>query len=189
MSVAKLLIGSDWLDTPDKRPVVDPYTGKTIAQMPQADAAILDRAIGAAHHAFATTRQQPAFERAAILSKVSAAIEKWRAEFVEAIVGEAGKPVTLADAEVTRAVATFAFAAEEAKNDHGETLVIDAMPAGKGHTGQVRRFPVGVIYGITPFNFPLNLVAHKVAPCIATGNTMLLKPAPRTPLTAVLLGE
>jgi acyl-CoA reductase-like NAD-dependent aldehyde dehydrogenase len=189
VSTPKLLIGSDWLDTPDKRPVVDPYTGQTIAQMPQADAAMLDRAIGVAHNTFAATRHQPPFERAAILTKVSAGIEKWRAEFVESIVSEAGKPVTLADAEVTRAVATFSFAADEARRDPGETIAIDAMAAGKGHTGYVKRFPLGVIYGITPFNFPLNLVAHKVAPCIATGNTMVLKPAPRTPLTAVLLGE
>ncbi len=189
MLLPKMLIGSEWLDSPDKRPVIDPYTGQTIAQMPQADAATLDRAIGVAHEAFAITRKQPAFERANILSKVAQAIEQRKAEFVESIVAEAGKPVTYAEAEVGRAVATFTAAAEEARKTAGELLDLDGFATGKGHAGLVRRFPVGVIYGITPFNFPLNLVAHKVAPCIATGNTMLLKPAPRTPLTAVLLGE
>ena len=189
MTTPKLLIGSDWLATPDRRPTTDPYTGRTLAQMPQADAAMLDRAIGVAHEAFATTRRSSATERAAILKKTAAAIEARRAEFVETIIAEAGKPVTLADGEVSRAVGTFTVAAEEAAHATDEDLPIDHMPGGKGHTARIRRFPVGVIYGITPFNFPLNLVAHKVAPCIASGNTMLLKPAPRTPLTSLLLGE
>ncbi len=185
----KLLIGSDWLDAAEKRPIVDPYTGATIAQMPQADSAMLDRAIGVALAAFEITRKQPAFERAAILLRAAAAIEKRKAEFAELIVAEAGKPITLAEGEVARAIATFTASAEEARHTAGELLDMDAFASGKGHFGFSRRFPLGVIYGITPFNFPLNLVAHKVGPCIATGNTMLLKPAPRTPLSSLLLAS
>lgn len=185
----KLLIGSEWIDTPATVPIINPYTGATIAQVPQADAAMIDRAIGVAAGAFELTRLQAPFERAAILHRAAAGINARRGEFVDLIVAEAGKPITLADAEVTRAVATFTAAAEESRHARGELLDLDAFATGKNHTGYSRRFPIGVIYGITPFNFPLNLVAHKVAPCIATGNTMLLKPAPRTPLTALLLAD
>ena len=160
----KMLIGGEWIDSPDRRPVIDPYTGQTIAQMPQADAAMLDRAVGVAHDTFAVTRKQPAFERANILSKTAQAIEQRKAEFVESIVAEAGKPVTYAEGEVARAIVTFTAAAEEARKTAGELLDLDGFASGKGHAGVARRFPIGVIYGITPFNFPLNLVAHKVAP-------------------------
>src|SRR4026209_3047999 len=105
------------------------------------------------------------------------------------MVPEAGKPITFAEAEVARAIMTFTAAAEEARRQHGEALDMDAFSSGQGHFGLTRRFPLGVIYGITPFNFPLNLVAHKVAPCLATGNTMVLKPALKTPLSALLLAE
>jgi len=185
----RMLVGSEWIDSADKRPITDPFTGQTIAQMPQADATLLDRAIGSADAAFAITSKQPAFERAAILHRVAVAIEQRKPEFAELIVAEAGKPITLAEGEVARAVATFTAAAEEARHAAGELLDMDAFASGKNHFGFSRRFPLGVIYGITPFNFPLNLVAHKVAPCIATGNTMLLKPAPRTPLSSLLLAD
>ena len=105
------------------------------------------------------------------------------------IVSEAGKPVVLAEAEVARAAMTFTAAAEEARRAHGELLPMDAFPSGDGHLGLARRFSLGVITAITPFNFPLNLVAHKVAPALATGNTMVVKPAMKTPLTALLLAE
>ena len=189
MNQPKILIGREWLDGPAKAPIINPFTGQTIAEMPQADEAMLDRAISVANESFSITRNQPRSERAVILHRVAAAIEHRKAEFAESIVAEAGKPITLAEGEVARAVATFTAAAEEARHTPGEVLDLDAFPSGENHTGHVQRFPIGVIYGITPFNFPLNLVSHKVAPCIATGNTMVLKPAPRTPLTAVLLGE
>jgi len=108
---------------------------------------------------------------------------------VDVIVSEAGKPVTFAEAEVARAALTFRFAAALALADEGHCINMDASVPGVGYFGLVRRFPIGVLLGITPFNFPLNLVAHKVAPCLATGNTMVLKPAMKTPLTALLLAE
>ena len=105
------------------------------------------------------------------------------------IVAEAGKPVSFAEAEVDRARLTFQFAAAQVLADPGHGINMEASKPGAGHFGLVRRFPIGVILGITPFNFPLNLVAHKVAPCLASGNTMVLKPSPRTPLSALLLAE
>ena len=102
---------------------------------------------------------------------------------------EGGKPITDARREVSRAVHTFSIAAEEAKRIAGEVLPLDWTPATEAHWGLTRRFPIGPILGITPFNFPLNLVAHKMAPALAAGNAILIKPAPQTPLTALLLGE
>jgi acyl-CoA reductase-like NAD-dependent aldehyde dehydrogenase len=187
---APLLIGSDWVTTDRTARIVSPYDGSTVGEVCLAGPEQLRRAIMAAHEAFErTARRQPAFERSALLARLAAAIERERAEFVRLIIAEAGKPRTLAEAEVTRAVSTFTLAAEAARETRGALLDMDAFAAGKGHTGIVRRFPIGVIYGITPFNFPLNLVAHKVAPALAAGNTIIIKPSPQTPHTALKLGR
>jgi len=110
-------------------------------------------------------------------------------EFARTITTEAGKPITDARREVGRAIQTFSVASEEAKRIPGEIVPLDLTPGTDAYLGLVRRFPIGPVLGITPFNFPLNLVAHKVAPCLACGNPIVLKPAPQTPLTALLLGE
>ena len=187
----RLFIGGKWIGTAATLPVRNPFTGEEIARVSLGDAHAIDSAIAAAHAAFSQTRSVPAHERASLLARIAQAIEMRREEFAEMIVAESGKPITLAEGEVARAVCTFATAAEEARrwSGAGEVLPLDAMPAGAGHTGFSRRFPIGVISAITPFNFPLNLVAHKVAPCLATGNTMVVKPAAKTPLTALLLAE
>lgn len=185
----RLLIGSDWTTAMDRYAVVDPYTGQTIATVPQGDASLLDRAIAVAHEAFEKTRRQPAFERAAVLHKAASVMESRKAKLVDTIVAEAGKPITLAEAEVSRAIMTLTASAEAARQPNGQMLDIDAFSSGVGHFGLARRFPLGVIYAITPFNFPLNLVAHKLGPAIATGNTVVLKPAPRTPLSSLMLAD
>jgi glyceraldehyde-3-phosphate dehydrogenase (NADP+) len=149
----------------------------------------IEVALAAAAEAFPRVRGTAGHERAALLLRIAAGIQARQADFVATIVSEAGKPVTFAEAEVARAAITFTAAAEEARRAHGELLPVDAFPSGDGHLGLVRRFPLGVITAITPFNFPLNLVAHKVAPALATGNTMVVKPAMKTPLTALLLAE
>ncbi len=185
-----LLIGGEWLSTAARElPVVNPFTGEEIARVPIGGPAEIERAIAAAHAAFPKVRGTPAHKRASLLLAVAREIERRSAEFAETIMSEAGKPITLAKGEVARAVMTFTAAAEEARHQHGEVLDMDAFPSGEGHFGVVRRFPLGVIAAITPFNFPLNLVAHKVAPCLATANTMVVKPATKTPLTALLLAE
>ncbi len=185
----RMLIGSEWRETGRTAPVVNPYTGEEIAQVPIGDAATVDLAIKTAHAAFAVTRAQPPHARGDLLARVARRIEERRADFVETMIAEAGKPHTFADAEVTRAVITFTVASEEARRQQGELLDLDAYATGSGHFGFVRRFPLGVISAITPFNFPLNLVAHKVAPGMAAGNTLVVKPALKTPLTALLLAE
>ena len=184
-----LLIGGAWVGAVASAPVFNPDTGEEIARVPLGGAAEIEAALAAAHGAFAKVRAGAGHERAALLLRIAAGIEARQAEFVAVIVSEAGKPVTFAEAEVARAAMTFTAAAEEARRAHGELLPLDAFPSGDGHLGLVRRFPLGVIAAITPFNFPLNLVAHKVAPALATGNTMVVKPAMKTPLTALLLAE
>jgi glyceraldehyde-3-phosphate dehydrogenase (NADP+) len=186
----RLLIDGHWVaQTGATFHVRNPYTGEEIAEVPLAGHARVEAAIAAAHRAFETTRRRSRAERSGLLSRVAARIQQRRPELVETIVAESGKPVTYAEAEHTRAVMTFTCAAEEARREHGELLPLDAFAAGAGHFGLARRFPLGVMAAITPFNFPLNLVAHKVAPCIAAGNTAVVKPATKTPLTALLLAE
>jgi acyl-CoA reductase-like NAD-dependent aldehyde dehydrogenase len=185
-----LLIGSRWVKTDTQVTIRSPYDDAPVGRVCLGGAADLRDAVEAAHRAFADlTRNQPSFERADILSRVAATIERRRSEFVDLIIGEAGKPRVLAEAEVTRAVGTFTIASALARETPGHLLDLDAFASGRGHVGLARRFPIGVIYGITPFNFPLNLVAHKIAPALATGNTIVIKPAPQTPLTALLLAH
>jgi glyceraldehyde-3-phosphate dehydrogenase (NADP+) len=189
MTASRLWIGGEWLETRATTDVLNPATGEVIARAPLGDVQTLEAAVAAAQTAFSRVRHQPVHERSAILSNMVRGIEQRRSEFAELIVAEAGKPIAFAEAEVARALVTFAAAAEEARRQHGEVLDLDAFAAGRGHFGASKIFPLGVIYGISPFNFPINLVAHKLAPCLATGNAMVLKPALRTPLTALLLAK
>jgi acyl-CoA reductase-like NAD-dependent aldehyde dehydrogenase len=188
-SVPQLLVGGRWLSTAKRLEVVNPFTGEELARVPMGNAEVIDLAIGAASSTFPKVRTTPPHQRATLLNKIARGIEGRRSQFVKTIVNEGGKPVFFAEAEVSRAIMTFQTAAEEARRQHGEMLDLDGLPPGEGHLGFTRRFPLGVISAITPFNFPLNLVAHKVAPCLATGNTMVVKPATKTPLTALLLAE
>ena len=185
----RLLIGSEWRETGRTTAVINPYSREKFAQAPLGDAKTVDEAIEVAHKAFEVTRAQAPHARGDLLARVAHRIEERRADFVETMITEAGKPCTFADGEVSRAIITFTVASEEARRQQGELLDIDAYAPGGGHFGLVRRFPLGVISAITPFNFPLNLVAHKVAPGMAAGNTLVVKPALKTPLTSLLLAE
>ena len=131
----------------------------------------------------------PSHARYHVLQKIAGALYDRRDEVAQLMTAESGKPITDAKREVGRAVQTFTVAAEEAKRIPGEVIPLDWTPGTDSHLGIVRRFPIGPVLGITPFNFPLNLVAHKVAPALAAGCPILIKPAPQTPLTALLLGE
>jgi glyceraldehyde-3-phosphate dehydrogenase (NADP+) len=184
-----LLINGAWVGAVESSPVFNPHTGGEIARVPLGGVGEIEVALAAAAEAFPRVRGTAGHERAALLLRIAAGVQARQADFVATIVSEAGKPVTFAEAEVARAAITFTAAAEEARRAHGELLPVDAFPSGDGHLGLMRRFPLGVIAAITPFNFPLNLVAHKVAPALATGNTMVVKPAMKTPLTALLLAE
>ena len=185
----KLYIGGRWMGAGEPIPVRNKYTGQVIATIPTAGRADVDAAVTAAGKAAAEMAQIPAHRRAAILAQTAQNIRDRREEFARTIAAEAGKALKFARIEVDRGINTFAFAAEEAKRIHGETVPLDAAAAGEGYFGFFVRRPVGVIVAIAPFNFPLNLVAHKVAPALAAGNAVVLKPASWTPLTSVLLVE
>ena len=169
--------------------VACPYDGQAVGTVHRAGRDDLERAIQAAVRAFETTRRLPGHKRAAALRKISETIAARAQELARAIALEAGKPIKQARVEVGRSITTFATAAEEATRFHDELLHLDALPGGEGRQGLVRRFPIGPIAAITPFNFPLNLVAHKLAPAIAAGCPAVLKPASQTPTAALKLAE
>jgi acyl-CoA reductase-like NAD-dependent aldehyde dehydrogenase len=169
--------------------VLDKYSGEAIGAVPVADAAAVDLAVTRAAHAFPAWSATPAHRRAAILLATAARLDARREEITALIAREAGKAWKHAAGEVARSIETFTFASEEAKRIHGETVPMDASAFGENRIAFYLRAPLGVVSAITPFNFPLNLVAHKVAPALAAGNTVVLKPAEETPLTAVLLAE
>jgi glyceraldehyde-3-phosphate dehydrogenase (NADP+) len=189
MKPRPFLLGDRAVTTAKTAEVRNPYNGDLVAEVCVAGAEEIGEALDLAATTFEQTRHQAPIDRAHVLHKIAATIGQRADEFVELLVAEAGKPVTLAKIEVQRAQSTFELAAAGALEPNGHPIEMGATPAGAGHVGMARRFPLGVILGITPFNFPLNLVAHKVAPCLATGNTMILKPAMKTPLCALLLGE
>jgi acyl-CoA reductase-like NAD-dependent aldehyde dehydrogenase len=166
-----------------------PYDGTPLAEVFQATRDHAERAIQAAVRAFGSTRRLPAFERQRVLRAVAQQIATRKEEFARTIAQEAGKPLKASRTEVERAVFTFTVAAEETTRIPGEYLSLDWQQFTSGRWGIVRRFPIGPVAGITPFNFPLNLVAHKVAPAVAAGCPIIIKPAPQTPLTSLLLAE
>ncbi|MGH9735020.1 MAG: aldehyde dehydrogenase family protein [Candidatus Acidiferrales bacterium] len=178
-----------WMTEGDSVEVISPYDGSIAGTVHRATATHAEAAVRAAQHAFETTRTMSSYEKQRILRAISDGIRENREEFATLMVLEAGKPIRTARAEVDRAIFTFALAAEEATRIGGEWLPLDLQPSSAGRGAIVRRFPLGPILAITPFNFPLNLVAHKVAPAIAAGCTMVLKPAPKTPLCALRLAE
>ena len=184
---AKLYIGGEWVEGGTPLEVRNKYTGEVIGSVPQARQEDVDADIAAAREAAPAIADMPAYRRGQILARVAQRIQERREEFARTIAAEAGKALKYARAEVDRAISTFTIASEEAKRIHGETIALDAVPAGEGYFGFYVRRPVGVVAAIAPFNFPLNLVAHKVAPAIAAGNPVVLKPASSTPLTSVLL--
>lgn len=169
--------------------VRNPFNGERVGSVSLATESQLADAVAAADKAFAETRRQSARDRSAVLKRAVAGLRDHAGELTELLIAEAGKPRKYAEIEVSRAQETFSFAANEALRSHSETIAMSASAPGRGHMGWAERFPIGVILGITPFNFPLNLVAHKVAPCLATGNTMIVKPALKAPLSALRLGE
>lgn len=189
MTPRPLLISHQWRTTATTAPVRNPFNGEILAEVCQAGKAEAEEAIWAAVSAFPTMRRMPAHARATALGKIAGLLTVRRDELARTMTAEAGKPISDARREVGRAIHTFTVAAEEAKRVPGEVIPLDLTPGMEAYVGATRRFPIGPVLGITPFNFPLNLVAHKVAPSLACGNPMVLKPAPQTPLTALLLGE
>ncbi|MBZ5719746.1 MAG: aldehyde dehydrogenase family protein [Acidobacteriia bacterium] len=189
VSTQSFLVDGKWIEEGDPVEVKSPYDGSVVGRVFQGRREHAEAAIAAAVKAFGTTRRLPAFERQRVLRRVAQAIAERKEEFARTLSQEAGKPIKAARTEVERAVFTFTVAAEESTRIYGEYLPLDWQEFTAGRWGIVRRFPLGPIAGITPFNFPLNLVAHKLAPAIAAGCSMVIKPAPQTPLSALLLAE
>jgi len=184
-----MLIGGEWKDSPQKIEVVYPYTGEVIGRVAQGTEEDVNRAIELAKEGFKEISSLTAYQRYEILMKAAELLKKRAEEFAKTLVLEVGKTIKEARTEVARAIQTLIFSAEEAKRINGETFPVDAHPNGVGKVGFYIRVPVGIVSAITPFNFPLNLSMHKVAPALACGNAVILKPSERTPLTPLMLGE
>lgn len=185
----QLFINGEWVEAKEYRPLYSPYNNELLAEIAYADAGEVDSAIAAAEMARPIMAKMPAHERASILERLVELLTKNEEECTRLLALEAAKPWTTAKAEVARTIMTYKFAAEEARRIHGETIPMDAAPGGEGRISFTIRQPIGVVAAITPFNFPMNLVAHKVGPAIAAGNTIVLKPASQTPLTSLYLAE
>jgi acyl-CoA reductase-like NAD-dependent aldehyde dehydrogenase len=169
--------------------VTSPYDRSVLAVLSEAERQDVEVAIDSAVRAFEVTRKMTSYQRANVLRKVADGIATRREEFARTICQEAGKPIKTSRIEVERAIGTFQIAAEESTRIYGEYMPLDTLESTSGRWGLVRRFPLGPVFAITPFNFPLNLVAHKVAPAMAAGCPLILKPAPQTPISSLLLAE
>ena len=185
----KMLLNGEWVDREDTIDVHNPYDGSEIDTVPAADSNDVDTAVTAAVEGFKHYKNTPSYERIAILSRAARLIEERHEEFARTIATEGSKTIREARGEVRRCVNTMMISAEEARRICGETLPFDSFPNGVNKKGFYYRFPIGVIAAITPFNDPLNLVAHKLGPALAAGNAVVLKPATVTPLSALKLAE
>ncbi len=184
----KLLVAGEWLEMGEWAEVKSPYDGTVVGRVPVGDAALVDRAAGAAHEAFEAA-EFPRHERAAVLDRAARIVADRVDDLALTIAAEAGKPLKTATVEAKRCVDTLIFSAVEARKLTGETVPMDASATGVGKLGVVIRVPYGVVGAISPFNFPLNLVAHKLGPALAAGNAVVLKPAGQTPISAIKLAE
>ncbi|TGB05377.1 aldehyde dehydrogenase family protein [Halobacillus salinus] len=183
-----LYIDGEWVTTEEKLDVLNKFTQEQYVQVSKASEKEVDRAIEAADRAFRNKQMGP-YERYTILKKVSELLQENKEELAQNITMEAGKPIKQARTEIDRATQTFEQSAEEAKRIHGEGVPVEAAPGSENRMAFTIKVPVGVVGAISPFNFPINLVAHKIAPAIAAGNSVVLKPASKTPVSALKLAE
>ncbi len=184
-----MLINGEFVKTEDILEIHSSFDGHLVGHTYRASPLEIEQTIVAAEKAFKITRQMPVYERAEKLAMIANDIRDNKEEYAQLICEEAAKPIKTARAEVERGIFTFLDAAEECKRIRGEYMPLDLEPNSKGRWALNRRFPIGPILGISPFNFPLNLVAHKVAPALASGNPLILKPASPTPLTSLRLAQ
>ena len=184
----KLYVAGEWMETGEWSEVNAPYDGTLIGRVPKGDAALVGKAVDAAAAAF-EAGDFPQHERARVLDKAAELVAEREDDLTMTIAAEAGKPVKTARVEAQRCVSTMQFSAVAARTLTGELVPMEAGAAGEGKLGIVIRVPYGVVGAISPFNFPLNLVAHKLGPAIAAGNAVVLKPAGQTPISAIKLVE
>lgn len=185
----KFLVAGEWVAGKDAFEVKSPYDGEVVARVGVPSADHVERATRAAHEVFEETRRLPVHARAEALAHISKRLSERADEVAETIAREGGKPIKWAKVEAARAVSTFRWAAEEARRDGGQLMRLDTEESLGPRLGYVRRFPLGPVLAITPFNFPVNLVAHKMAPALAVGAPIVIKPATKTPLGALILGK
>ncbi len=184
----KLLVAGDWIETGEWSEVQSPYDGTLIGRVPTGDAGLVEKAVDAAVEAF-EAGDFPQHERAAVLDRAADLVAEREDDLTATIAAEAGKPLKTARVEAQRCVSTLTFSAVEARKLTGEMVPMEAGAAGVGKFGVMLRLPYGVVGAISPFNFPLNLVAHKLGPSIAAGNATVLKPAGQTPISSIKLAE
>jgi glyceraldehyde-3-phosphate dehydrogenase (NADP+) len=189
MKEYRLLIAGEWKESDQVKDIRSPFDRSLVGKVHWAERKQVEEALAAAERAFTETRKLSGYERSQALDKISQGIKSRREELARSIALQAGKPIKDARAEVDRGSSTFEIAGDEAKRIGGELLPLDLSAQTKQRWGLVRRFPIGTISAITPFNFPLNLVAHKVAPALASGNTVVLRPSSQVPITSIILGE
>ena len=189
MKETQLWINGRWESTKESTELTSPYTGEVLAKVAKATTMDVERAIEGAHEAFQTFKNTTAYERAEILYKVVTIMRNRKQELAEILAQEAAKPLSAGLGEIDRTIATYQFAAEAAKQVTGETIPMDAAPGVTDRIGYTKRIPLGVVSAITPFNFPFNLVAHKLGPAFAVGNTVVLKPATQTPLSSLVMAD
>ena len=182
-------VGGEWIKTGDAVEVRSPFDASLVAVVHRAGPDEIEAALAKATAAFQLTRKMAVWKRAEALEKIAAGITARRDDFAQTIALEAGKPLKTARIEVDRAAFVFKVAAEESKRVYGEIVPLDWLPGTEGRQAQIHRVPLGPIVGISPFNFPLNLVAHKVAPALAAGNSIIIRPASQTPVSALKLAE
>ena len=185
----KMYVAGQWIDKPRKIEVLNPYDRSVIDTVPKADAADVDRALASAERGAKVMARLPGYERWKILKKAAELMAERNEALGQLISREEGKIIAEGRFEASRAVETIMGSAEEAKRIHGETVPLDGAPGGVGKLGFTLRVPCGVVVAISPFNFPLNLVCHKVGPALAAGNAVVVKPATDTPLSALRLTE
>jgi len=189
MEEYKLLINGEWRESKDTREIKSPYDQSVVGKVHFAGKTETEDAVSSAHKAFEETKKLSSHERSQVLEKISSEIDRRKEELAKSIALGAGKPIKSSRVEAERAVSTFKIASEEAKRIEGEIIPLDLSTQTKERWGLIRRFPIGAISAITPFNFPLNLVAHKVAPALASGNSVILRPSSQVSITSVLLGD
>lgn len=185
----KMLIGGEFVSTKEKLEVRGPYNDEVVGTTTISGDREIEEALKTSHASFKVLKELPSYRRAEYIMKVVEGLTARTEEMARLISMECGKPINDARGEVGRAINAFTIAAEETKRLTGTVLPLDIQRGAENRTAIIERFPIGVIFGVSPFNFPLNLVAHKVAPAMASMNPIILKPAPKTPLTALLLGE
>jgi acyl-CoA reductase-like NAD-dependent aldehyde dehydrogenase len=185
----QMYLGGEWVDGVERMDVTNPFDGSVVDVVPRAGAAEAERALASAERGATVMAALPAHERYRILDRAARLMESRVEELARTITLEEGKAIAEARVEVRRSVETLTLSAEEAKRLYGETLPLDAAPGGAGKIGFTLRVPCGVVVAISPFNFPLNLVCHKVGPALAAGNAVVMKPASDTPLSALKLVE